>query len=123
TAKGDKPSADATEHDLGELRQALERRDAVLLDLQAWREDAGTSWATDWDDGHYVVVVGLDGANIYTMDPYSFEGYTYVPLAELSDRWHGEGTHKAKWQHIAIFVHARTATPPPASTAPLLRMD
>jgi hypothetical protein len=117
------PSAAAElARDLEPLRGAVARGDTVLLDVQAWREDAQAPWPTDWDDGHWVVLVGMDSDNVYLMDPYSFEGYAFVPIPEFGDRWHGQGTNKTPWHHVAIFVHAR-AVAPPAPSAPLLRME
>ena len=28
-----------------------------------------TDWRSRWEDGHYVVVVGLTGERVYVMDP------------------------------------------------------
>jgi predicted double-glycine peptidase len=74
---------------LDDLSLALERGDTVILDLQAWREDSSTRpWSADWDDGHYVVLVGMDREYAYLMDPSSFGAYAFVPLQELLERWH-----------------------------------
>lgn len=38
----------------------------VIILIQAWREDDDLSpWADDWDDGHYVVVIGYDAKYFY----------------------------------------------------------
>jgi hypothetical protein len=38
----------------------------VIILIQAWRdEDNLTPWVDDWEDGHYVVVIGYDAQNLY----------------------------------------------------------
>lgn len=72
-----------------DLRRALARGQTVILDIQAWRAPKSTaSWADDWDDGHYVVLAGLDAANAYLMDPSVAARYGWLPLDELEARWH-----------------------------------
>jgi predicted double-glycine peptidase len=109
-----------------DLRAALARGDTPILDIQAW-PDPGTekaSWRDDWDDGHYVVLIGMDGENAYFMDPSSDGKYAYIPLPELSDRWHDfEDRHGPAWrfEHLAVFVHG-DRVPASAARAPLQRL-
>ena len=49
--------------------------------------DAG-AWEARWEDGHYVVAVGLDDRNLYVMDPSVRGSYGFIPRAELLRRWH-----------------------------------
>jgi predicted double-glycine peptidase len=62
----------------------------VILELQAWRDDdrPTSPWRDTWDDGHYVVLIGLDAEFAYFMDPSTGDAYTYLPLGELLERWH-----------------------------------
>ena len=73
---------------LDDLRVALRRGDSVILDIQAWREDEDTPWSQRWEDGHYVVLAGMDEHYIYLMDPSTPKRYTYMPLPEFLERWH-----------------------------------
>ena len=74
---------------LDELRRLLDSGDTVILDLQAWRVAGATvSWQDDWEDGHYVVLVGMDAKNAYVMDPSTLGRYAWLPLTELEERWH-----------------------------------
>jgi len=41
----------------------------VIVNGQAWRDDSGIPWANEWEDGHYMVVIGLDEKNVYFEDP------------------------------------------------------
>ncbi|MBS2030652.1 MAG: C39 family peptidase [Deltaproteobacteria bacterium] len=82
--------ANMEEHStIEQIRASLARRDPVIVDLQAWTDDpAHVRWRDAWEDGHFVVVVGLDAERLYVMDPATAGGYAYVPLSELPDRWH-----------------------------------
>ena len=56
----------------------------TLVDLQAWREDDGKApWSSLWGDGHYIVLVAYDAANLYFMDPSLSGGYGYIPRAQF----------------------------------------
>jgi ABC-type bacteriocin/lantibiotic exporter with double-glycine peptidase domain len=45
-------------------------------------------WKDTWEDGHFVVLVAMDGGHAYFMDPSASAGYGFIPLAELEERWH-----------------------------------
>lgn len=70
-----------------DLRRFLADGSTVILLLQAWKERP-IGWLADWDDGHYVVLVGMDGQNAYFMDPTIHTSYGWMPLADLDARWH-----------------------------------
>ena len=64
-------------------------------------------WATDWDDGHYVVLIAIDDRRVYTMDPSSDAGYAWLTLDELATRWHDyikEGYRTVRLQHMAVVI-------------------
>lgn len=73
-----------------DLREALARGETVIVDIQAWREGATANipWEQDWEDGHYVVLIGIDRANAYFEDPVLDDAYAYIDLNELPRRWH-----------------------------------
>lgn len=106
---------------LEELRDALARRDPVMLVIQAWKETT-TPWKDDVDDAHWVVLVALDAHYAYFMDPWAKFGYGYMPLDELMERWHcedaGPGGKSIVQQHECVFF--RGFAPP--RPAPLVRM-
>lgn len=97
---------------LADLRQALDRGETVILNLQAWREDPSSAkpWKETWEEGHYVVLVGLDDHFLYAMDPSVAGSYAYLPRQEFVDRWHDyedrTGTRR-EYHHLAIFIHGR----------------
>jgi uncharacterized protein len=98
---------------LRDLRSGLHRGETVILDIQAWADasEARLSWKDRWEDGHYVVLVGMDDRFAYVMDPSIDGRYGYLPLDELSDRWHDyEDRHGPRqvYNHLAIFVKGKT---------------
>jgi predicted double-glycine peptidase len=105
---------------LDDARAALARGETVILDLQAW-PDRKRDWSSDWDDGHYVVLVGADEKYLYVMDPSTPAEYAFVAIDEFLTRWHDVElvAGKAKRvQHLAIFISGPPPSPRP-SLAPL----
>ena len=39
---------------------SITNRIPIIVEMQAWRDDDSTPYAYDWEDGHYVVVIGYD---------------------------------------------------------------
>jgi predicted double-glycine peptidase len=106
--------------DLVDLEHAVDRGEPTIVAVQAWQSVATVKklkpWETDWDDGHYLVVIGYDSDNLYFMDPSTEDHYTYIPRDEFMRRWHDVlGVRSAHVQHIAIFIHSAIA---PSGTAP-----
>jgi ABC-type bacteriocin/lantibiotic exporter with double-glycine peptidase domain len=87
---------------LEQLKSLLDESKPVILAIQAWREDPESSWAEDWDDGHYVVAVGYDDLNIYFMDPSTLGNYTYIPVGEFLNRWHDK-SKKDVLEHFGMY--------------------
>ncbi len=112
---------------INDLRQALRDGYTTIIDIQAWHEDAlrrgPIDWKNTWEDGHYVVVVGLDNQYIYVMDPSLHGGYGFIPLHELMDRWHDyedrTGTVQRNYQ-LAIYI--RGEKPAPQFPLPVARI-
>jgi uncharacterized protein len=112
--------------DLADLARALADGRAVIVDLQAWRDREDRPWTETWDDGHYMVLLGLDSANLYFEDPSLLGARGVIPRAEFVDRWHdyeGESPLDAsdrKYVHMAIFLKGvRSAPASPAAFEPV----
>jgi len=76
------------------LKGFIDQKLPVIVLIQAW-PDAPVDWATDYDDGHYVVAVGYDQNFMYFMDPSTLGNFTYIPVDEFVQRWHdkdGDGS-------------------------------
>ena len=93
-----------------DLAAELAARRPVIVDLQAWADSPPKSWAEDWDDGHYVVLVAIDGDTFVFEDPSVAGKRATLSAAELETRWHDEDAAR-RHDHTAIFFR----TPPPAS--------
>ncbi|MBI5240820.1 MAG: C39 family peptidase [Elusimicrobia bacterium] len=97
---------------LPDLEAALKRRETVILDIQAWQENDPTpeDWTDNWEDGHYVVLVGMDQDYLYVMDPSTHLSYGYIPRAELPGRWHdyeNEGGKLREYRRMGIFISGK----------------
>jgi predicted double-glycine peptidase len=106
-----------------QLRASLQAGRPTIVDLQAWRDDE-REWATDWDDGHYVVLIGLDDRTAYVMDPSSEDAYAWLPIDELERRWHdveGRGPAMHYIERLALAFSGKM--PHPAASAPLVRLE
>ena len=111
---------------LADLRSALAAGETVILNLQAWREapSKGLPWKEVWEEGHYVVLVGMDDTHLYAMDPSVTAAYAYLPLPEFEERWHDytkAGGTRREYRHLAIFIKGKRPLRP--LPAPLKRME
>ena len=102
---------------LADIDQALAQGAVVILAIQAWPEqarsqgDAG-AWEARWEDGHYVVAVGLDDRNLYVMDPSVRGSYGFIPRAELLGRWHDfeiTGGRRVEYDRLGIVIRGKPA--------------
>jgi hypothetical protein len=112
--------------DLSDLERALADGTSVIVDLQAWRDRADRPWAETWDDGHYMVLLAMDAANLYFEDPSLLGSRGLIPRAEFVERWHDyEGEPPLdpadrKYVHMAIFLRGSgSAAPRPVSIEPV----
>ena len=98
----------------------------VIVDLQAWRDRTDLPWTETWDDGHYMVLLGMDGENLYFEDPSLLGSRGTIPRSEFIDRWHDyEGDPPLdptdrKYVRMAIFL--RGSRPAPAAPSPFSRV-
>ena len=80
----------------------------VIVLIQAWREeeDMDKEWADLWDDGHYVVVIGVDAKYVYFEEPSILGGIGYIPKGEFMDRWH-DTDNSARYVHYGMTVDGK----------------
>ena len=112
-------SADLREGlELADLERALAGGVSVIVDLQAWRDRSDRPWAETWDDGHYMVLLGMDAKNLYFEDPSLLGARGTIPRAEFVERWHDyEGEEPLdptdrRYVHAAIFLKGSHPAPP-----------
>jgi predicted double-glycine peptidase len=107
---------------LGDLAAEVARGTVVIVALQAWPTHAVADWRTNWEDGHYVVVVGLADDRVYVMDPSVRTGYAYLAREEFLARWHDydlEDGQRIVYRRLGIEIrgHARLSRYPDQPTA------
>ncbi len=105
----------------GDLERGLSRGEVVIVALQAWATKAVTDWRTNWEDGHYVVVVGLSRDRVYVMDPSVRTGYAYLTRDQFLARWHDydvDRGHRTTFERLGIVLRggARLARYPAEPT-------
>ncbi|MFA6364105.1 C39 family peptidase [Methanoregula sp.] len=97
---------------LADLERSLANRTPVIIDCQAWSDTspANISWEDDWEDGHYMIVIGLDAENVYFEDPSQLGTRGVIPRQEFISRWHDyEGpapfnANSTPMYHAGIFI-------------------
>jgi len=104
-----------------DLEGGLSRGDVVIVALQAWASNAVTDWRTNWEDGHYVVVVGLSRDRVYVMDPSVRTGYGFLTRDQFVQRWHDydlDRGHRTTFERLGIVIRggARLARYPAEPT-------
>ncbi|MFA6075741.1 MAG: C39 family peptidase [Negativicutes bacterium] len=95
------------------LEQYIDKKVPVMVCLQAWPDNPMTieTYQKDWEDGHWVVIIGYDKTNIYMMDPSTLGNYAFVPRAEFEARWHDYEDDLTKpFIHYGIII---TSNKPP----------
>jgi predicted double-glycine peptidase len=106
---------------LADLEAALAAGTSVIVDLQAWRDRTDVPWTETWDDGHYMVLLGVDASSLYFEDPSLLGVRGVIPRAEFVDRWHDyEGDppldpRDQKYVHMAIFLRGNGPAPAPSA--------
>jgi predicted double-glycine peptidase len=84
---------------------------------QVWRsqQKSKESVVDDWDDGHYIVVLGVDRDYVYFQDPYIRMSKGFVPRARFEALWHqamgGDLAKNPKLMHLGIFVRGKKPAP------------
>lgn len=81
-----------TKMTLEELKRYIDKKQPVLVVIQAWAESTSSYSSGQNEDGHYVVAIGYDKNNFYFMDPSTLGHYTYIPTDEFVSRWHDYDT-------------------------------
>jgi predicted double-glycine peptidase len=73
-----------------DLRKILKEGYIAIVNIQAWSDGKtqSTPWSERWDDGHYVVLTGMDKKFIYFSDPTVGDAYAFMPIDEFLPRWH-----------------------------------
>lgn len=100
---------------LSDLELSLADSVPVIITCQAWRDPGGVniSWNDTWEDGHYMVVIGLDSSNVYFEDPAMLGTRGVIPRQEFLSRWHDYegippfGNSSTVLYHAGIFIRGK----------------
>jgi predicted double-glycine peptidase len=64
-----------------------------------------------WDNGHYIVVLGVDDDYVYFQDPFIQMSKAFVPRQTFEDHWHqvmgGDLERNPKLVHLGIVVRGK----------------
>jgi predicted double-glycine peptidase len=96
----------ATGVSLEQLKRFIDEEYPVIVLVQAWAERYMTleDWKTDYDDGHYAIVIGYNGSIIIFEDPSSIRR-TWLTEEEFLVRWHDlDPRTKRKLDHFAMVL-------------------
>ena len=97
----------------------------VIVDCQAWRSVSqyNESWADTWNNGHWLVVIGIDENNVTLEDPYILGDRGIMSREEFLARWHNvrglDETDTGKQIHMGIAIRGER----PSSTSGFRHID
>lgn len=102
---------------LDDLAREVEAGRPVIILNQSWRTKKKLAWRDAWDDGHYLVVLGLDARFVYVEDP-SLEGVRgRIARAEFVERWHGWTKDERKTEGQGLLIRGPRKPPPAPAPA------
>jgi len=93
------------------IKNFLRDGNPVITLVQAWTEKSMTlvDWEKDYDDGHYVVVIGYHDDIIIFQDPSSFKR-TWMTEHEFLARWHDQCPRtQKKYDRFALALFGNPA--------------
>ena len=108
-----------------DLEESLGEGVPIMVDGQAWRSsyEFNDSWSDIVDDGHWMVVIGMDEKNVYLEDPYILGSRGYMPLKEFEQRWHNARgltpSDTVRQNHLGVFIRGDK----PAKSVPFKHID
>ncbi|MDD5182164.1 MAG: cysteine peptidase family C39 domain-containing protein [Candidatus Nanoarchaeia archaeon] len=85
-----------------DLKKSIDKKQPVVLLLQAYPDKKVLNWEKTWHTGHYAVAIGYDSKKIYFEDPSSM-CRTYLSFKELDKRWHDKDAFGKKYEHAGII--------------------
>ena len=114
---------------LKDLKESISSKVPVIIAAQAWNGEyvngtwvsIPTDWSSQWADGHYMVVIGVDSRNVYLEDPAMLGTRGVIPADEFLERWHdSSGDTKSApeiiYNHLGIFIKGNNPVSYPAYT-------
>jgi predicted double-glycine peptidase len=103
---------------LDDVAQFTAKGDPMIALGQFWRSQRNSpaSVVEDWENGHYVVVLGVDKDCVYFQDPNIRMSKAFVPRKACEAHWHqvmcGDLANNPELIHLGIFVRGEKPAPP-----------
>ena len=109
---------------LDDLWRSVYDKIPVIIACQVWRDGSprGAQWNSDREDGHYLMVIGLDEKNVYFEDTTMPGIRGVIPREEFVSRWYDcvgappFNVNPAIPHHAGIFIRGNTPAAFPAIT-------
>lgn len=102
-----------------QLQSEINAGHPVLCLIQAWADKGiHTDYASDWNDGHYVVAVGFENERIVFMDPSTAAHYAYITVPDFEKRWHDVDGHE-RLNHFGMTFLKNASITRSATVTPL----
>jgi predicted double-glycine peptidase len=104
---------------LTDIEDFMREGKPVMIDCQAWRSvsEYNDSWAVEWDNGHWMVIIGLDKEYVYFEDPYILGSRGFMSRPEFLERWHNprglDQSDLVEQIHMGIAIYTDKPTSHP----------
>ncbi len=94
------------------VKSFVRRNIPCLVCIQAWSDNPNIDYATDWDDGHFIIIIGYDNNNIIYEDPSIHQKNKRGRLSnkEFMKRWHDVDSKKRRFINYVIAVEETDIT-------------
>jgi predicted double-glycine peptidase len=85
----------------------------MLAVAQVWRSESKSPGAAqdDWDNGHWIVILGVDKDYVYFQDPYARMGKAFIPRQAFEAHWHqamgGDLKKNPQLIHLGIQIRGK----------------
>lgn len=98
---------------LNTIKEYLDNDIPVIVLVQAWAKKQMTleEWRSNYDDGHYAIIIGHYGPIFVFEDPASFSK-TWMSEKEFMARWHDvDPATNTKLRHFAMVLLGKEPSP------------
>jgi predicted double-glycine peptidase len=109
---------------LDQLERLTADGNPVIVLGQMWRSEREVDRPLEdvWDNGHYVVVLGVDTDYVYLQDPYIQMGKAFATRKSFEDHWHqvmgGNLGKNRKLIHLGIVIRGKRSAKTKIDSSP-----